>query len=667
MSESFSGNLKELFAQLASSTNNNNQSPFLNEEINISNRPRAIDYFDSSDDEIDDDEENYQEMNDHSRSIPNQQISPKEEIQKKQEEKTNKNENKQNLEEGEFIWVEKTESEIQSYPKTTGKRKRSYEDKKRKKKRKLEKEEKLYSKKSSKKKLKEKEKLLKLEEKILKQYGSIARSSNYQWGTIKKDSKTGNMLSVKENPLKSDNEIYYWDTKPDKDLLMYERIYSNSIPSYYHAPKRFLGLKKHEIAKYLRQHQTYIISNNDQISSKKSERYFYKPLLVKKSNFKKSNQIKSITLSKEDENKLKNEDFLDLQVLSSVKSENNDVDVDDEKEENIENYIMEKTKEFNQETQKNPKNIQKWKEFIDFQDEIQKLNESFISEKSVLEKKMSIYLSALQINEDSEELLLGYLSCCEKLWDSEKLLTIWDTVIQAKKSSISMWFYYLQFRLSHFHSFSISDIRAVFLRAISSMFDLQIQSSHCGDLHRAIQAEEFQVEFFRRYCLFEAQCGYFERAVALYQAMIEFNFNYPKHLEEYNERIKIFEAFWDSESPRIGEENAKGWKYWLEDLKNKNQNQSSKQDEQMKQPTLDTEYEKNVNHLLKNAKNHDENIQDDDSFKLKLLEENLLNPLWQPKRSHDMLDDSGMFFFFFHNYYIKKYYIIPFSRLYSKK
>ena len=55
--------------------------------------------------------------------------------------------------------------------------------------------------------------------------------------------------------------------------------------------------------------------------------------------------------------------------------------------------------------------------------------------------------------------------------------------------------------------------------------------------------------------------GYNERAVAILQALVEFNCHSPSDLngDSYEERLDVFEEWWDSEVPRIGEEGCAGW------------------------------------------------------------------------------------------------------------
>ncbi|KAL1408845.1 hypothetical protein Q8F55_005659 [Vanrija albida] len=82
--------------------------------------------------------------------------------------------------------------------------------------------------------------------------------------------------------------------------------------------------------------------------------------------------------------------------------------------------------------------------------------------------------------------------------------------------------------------------------------------------------EENQVYLLLRTCLFLKQTGYTERALAIFQALMEITFFKPDHLRAprppfdqqrwFRGVLEDFEYFWDSELPRIGEAGCKGWK-----------------------------------------------------------------------------------------------------------
>jgi len=59
--------------------------------------------------------------------------------------------------------------------------------------------------------------------------------------------------------------------------------------------------------------------------------------------------------------------------------------------------------------------------------------------------------------------------------------------------------------------------------------------------------------------------GYVERSQAILQAQVEFLFNMPAGLESEPWFIQIgsLEEYWDSELPRFGEKDAKGWSHYV--------------------------------------------------------------------------------------------------------
>jgi hypothetical protein len=66
---------------------------------------------------------------------------------------------------------------------------------------------------------------------------------------------------------------------------------------------------------------------------------------------------------------------------------------------------------------------------------------------------------------------------------------------------------------------------------------------------------------FYKACTILSQAGYIEKAIAAYQALIEFNFYCPPAFasQTLEQQLGLFEDFWESECPRFGEAGAKGW------------------------------------------------------------------------------------------------------------
>lgn len=79
-----------------------------------------------------------------------------------------------------------------------------------------------------------------------------------------------------------------------------------------------------------------------------------------------------------------------------------------------------------------------------------------------------------------------------------------------------------------------------------------------------VQLELGLVDIFLSLCRFEWQAGYQELSTALFQAEIEFSVFCPSLLLTEHSKLRLFEHFWNSDGPRVGEEGALGWSTWLE-------------------------------------------------------------------------------------------------------
>lgn len=65
--------------------------------------------------------------------------------------------------------------------------------------------------------------------------------------------------------------------------------------------------------------------------------------------------------------------------------------------------------------------------------------------------------------------------------------------------------------------------------------------------------------------MFLYESGHTERAMALFQAQLEYNLFCPIVLQDVNksDQMDFLSAFWDSGVPRFGEVNAAGWATWV--------------------------------------------------------------------------------------------------------
>ncbi|XP_069064290.1 nuclear exosome regulator NRDE2 [Pleurodeles waltl] len=236
--------------------------------------------------------------------------------------------------------------------------------------------------------------------------------------------------------------------------------------------------------------------------------------------------------------------------------------------------ILVKVEEFNRKLRENPSDVQLWMQFVSFQDELMKgpsmytinereLESRKISLKLILEKKLSILERAIEINQKNVELKLARLKLCEEFWEPAALLKEWQKLVFLHPNDPQLWQKYILFCQSQFSTFSVSKVNNIYgkcLSTLSSVMDGSMVS------HPALPGtEEVTYAVFLQQCHFLRQAGHSEKAISLYQAMIDFTFFKPDSVKEMStkEQVEFFEPFWDSGEPRFGEKGAKGWSSWM--------------------------------------------------------------------------------------------------------
>ncbi|KAJ3103732.1 hypothetical protein HDU97_009906 [Phlyctochytrium planicorne] len=212
------------------------------------------------------------------------------------------------------------------------------------------------------------------------------------------------------------------------------------------------------------------------------------------------------------------------------------------------------TEEYNKKLSMNPKNRQTWIDFIKFQDSLVDSSAKKGLRAAVNDKKLAIYEKAFQHLPNDDELLAGYMTCCSETWETTRLLTKWDKVLKEHMGSFLLWDKYLEFRQTNYTTFSVANCMDVYSECISTLSQSKYLDEDCK--------ENILTHIFIRACFMLFQSGFVERAICSFQAMIEFSAFCPPAFESqpFEQRVDMFESFWESECPRFGEENAIGWK-----------------------------------------------------------------------------------------------------------
>ncbi|XP_008146641.2 nuclear exosome regulator NRDE2 isoform X1 [Eptesicus fuscus] len=233
-----------------------------------------------------------------------------------------------------------------------------------------------------------------------------------------------------------------------------------------------------------------------------------------------------------------------------------------------------RVEEFNRRVRENPRDTQLWMAFVAFQDEVMRSPGLYAIEegeqekrkrslKLILEKKLAILERAIDSNPSSVDLKLAKLKLCTEFWEPSTLVKEWQKLIFLHPNNTALWQKYLLFCQSQFSTFSISKIHSLYGKCLSTLSAVKDGSilSH----PELPGTEEAMFALFVQQCHFLRQAGHAEKAVSLFQAMVDFTFFKPDSVKDLPTRgqVEFFEPFWDSGEPRAGEKGARGWRAWM--------------------------------------------------------------------------------------------------------
>jgi hypothetical protein len=192
-----------------------------------------------------------------------------------------------------------------------------------------------------------------------------------------------------------------------------------------------------------------------------------------------------------------------------------------------------------------------------------------VSEKwSLADIRVSIYETALQkIGKDPDArstLWIGLLKEGASVWEANKLAGKWQEVLQTHPGNLKIWTEYLDFIQSHASEFRYERCKSEYAKCLQILADAMIKGHGVRkDTSNHDQISNIFSYVYLRLTLFMQEAGYHEHAEALWQAILEISFFVPPQLRSDitsdANLVASFEAFWESEVPRIGEANAAGW------------------------------------------------------------------------------------------------------------
>ncbi|ORX41457.1 hypothetical protein BCR36DRAFT_588024 [Piromyces finnis] len=347
------------------------------------------------------------------------------------------------------------------------------------------------------------------------------------------------------------NTMYYIQRKGDNDNVLYDSLTKNDLSSYKRYEGWIVGLPSYISVEFIKSSKDKYTKQAVMLKQYRERHDYYKSLIPKDSTY-----IKSAISNEKENHQPYDEEFIPLKTEENEKIviETEDLIIDEKHKE-----YLNKTREFNEKLEKDPKNVKLWFDYIGFQDINYDVNIKKTSVKnSINEKKISIFEKALKEIPDDESLIKEYMKCCQISWDSIKVLSKWDQILKQHPRSCGLWIEYLNYRQSDFSSFTVNSCIEEYGKCISV---LSREKEYVVDLGLSKTIENTLIYCFVRLCDLLSKSGYYEKAISLYQAMIEITFFCPSILKNQSFKVKIqeLEVFWENEYPRFGEEKSKGW------------------------------------------------------------------------------------------------------------
>ncbi|KAJ2412332.1 hypothetical protein GGI10_003747 [Coemansia sp. RSA 2530] len=181
------------------------------------------------------------------------------------------------------------------------------------------------------------------------------------------------------------------------------------------------------------------------------------------------------------------------------------------------------------------------------------------SKRTIAESQIEVYRRALGFNPDSRPLILGYLSRCSAILDDTELAAELEQILEST-SDPEIILRYAAMHQSMSSQFSVSKVADAYVRCVRRVQRvLRDKIGGCESVVRSLL--QAVVDLACCYCLLLREAGFAERAIAVFQALVEWYVLTPERLRgsPLSHRRSAFVRFWDSGAPRIGMGGARGW------------------------------------------------------------------------------------------------------------
>lgn len=215
-------------------------------------------------------------------------------------------------------------------------------------------------------------------------------------------------------------------------------------------------------------------------------------------------------------------------------------------------------------TKEQPIEVEAWLDLVEHQAKVIRSNVATTpltrtERRTLADVRLSIYELALKpISKGKvghESLLLGMLDEGSLIWDTAKLTSKWTEALKVCPGSITLWMRYLDFVQTNHVTFRYEKCKATYVECLQILHNARAGTT-TGERDGVRLA---QLYVFVRFTAFVREAGYDELAYALWQLLLEYHFSKPPDIPHNGSEMEHLEQFWDSDVPRIGEQDAQGW------------------------------------------------------------------------------------------------------------
>ncbi|ETS84016.1 hypothetical protein PFICI_05892 [Pestalotiopsis fici W106-1] len=214
-----------------------------------------------------------------------------------------------------------------------------------------------------------------------------------------------------------------------------------------------------------------------------------------------------------------------------------------------------------------PSDVSSWIELVEHQDVLRDLhssndrNPTQAEIKSYADIKLSMLEKAMRHCQSSDrvtELRLRIMLEGEKIWDNKTASQRWQELMTTHGNDFQVWTAFMAFQQSNLPEFSYQSIKQSYVQRLS-WIKSELARENLDPGRQVLYSQ--LVIVFSRALQFIADSGYAELATAVWQAMLELHFQRPLNLVDGppDAALSSFRNFWESEVPRIGEQDAQGW------------------------------------------------------------------------------------------------------------